>query len=122
MVRRIGTADSATPPSAPAGDKPPHYIPLSPPLWIPAFAGMTIRKIDGTPRHNRSGVRGIFVPMTNRGAGLTIWVGGATSWGSETVRFRPYDTRNRTLVPSKYQQRTSYTNEIWVNYAVHIDE
>ena len=44
------------PPSAPAGDKPPHYIPLSPPLWIPAFAGMTIRKIDGIPRHNRSGV------------------------------------------------------------------
>ena len=27
-----------------------------PPLWIPAFAGMTIRKIDGIPRHNRSGV------------------------------------------------------------------
>ena len=51
------------PSSAPAGDKPlasrslrPHHIPLSPPLWIPAFAGMTIRKIDGIPRHNRSGV------------------------------------------------------------------
>ena len=29
------------PTSAPAGDKPPHYISPSPPLWIPAFAGMT---------------------------------------------------------------------------------
>ena len=25
-----------------AGDKPQRYNPLSPPLWIPAFAGMTI--------------------------------------------------------------------------------
>ena len=24
-----------------AGDKPQRYNPLSPPLWIPAFAGMT---------------------------------------------------------------------------------
>ena len=36
------------PTPTPAGDKPlatrslrPHYIPFSPPLWIPAFAGMT---------------------------------------------------------------------------------
>ena len=29
------------PTPTPAGDKPPRYIPLSPPLWIPAFAGMT---------------------------------------------------------------------------------
>ena len=28
-----------TPPLA--GDKPQRYNPLSPPLWIPAFAGMT---------------------------------------------------------------------------------
>ena len=29
------------PPPTPAGGKPPHYIPLSPTLWIPAGAGMT---------------------------------------------------------------------------------
>ena len=33
------------PPQTPAGDKPPHYISPDPPLWIPAFAGMT----DGAP-------------------------------------------------------------------------
>ena len=44
------------PTPTPAGDKPPHYISPSPPLWIPAFAGMTMRKIDGIRRHNRSGV------------------------------------------------------------------
>ena len=50
MVQRIGIVDSDTPTSTPAGDKPlasrclrPRYIPLSPPLWIPAFAGMTKR-------------------------------------------------------------------------------
>ena len=33
-----------TSPSAPAGDKPPHYISSrSPPLWIPAFAGIRVR-------------------------------------------------------------------------------
>ena len=29
------------PTPTPAGDKPQRYNPLSPPLWIPAFAGMT---------------------------------------------------------------------------------
>ena len=33
---------SSGPPTPPlAGDKPQRYNPLSPPLWIPAFAGMT---------------------------------------------------------------------------------
>ena len=30
------------PTPTPAGDKPPHYNPLSPPLWLPAFAGSTM--------------------------------------------------------------------------------
>ena len=34
------------PPPAPAGDKPPRYISPSPPLWIPAFAGMTIVRMS----------------------------------------------------------------------------
>ncbi len=38
LARRILLRPTPTP----AGDKPPRYIPLSPPLWIPAFAGMTI--------------------------------------------------------------------------------
>ena len=51
------------PSSAPAGDKPlasrslrPHYIPHPRPFWIPAFAGMTIRQISGTPKHFRNRV------------------------------------------------------------------
>ena len=82
-------------------------------------AGMTNERLlersipDRSPGH-------AFMAKTNWGAGLTIWVGGATSWGIGTVRFRPYDTKNRTLGPSNCQQSTSYTNEIWVNYAVHM--
>ena len=57
------------PSSTPAGDKPPHYISPSPPLWIPAFAGMThggrndecgssgMRALSGSSNT-------IFVPMT----------------------------------------------------------
>ena len=48
-------------PSAPAGDKPlasrsfrPHYVPLSPPLWIPAFAGVTKSVAGVCFRTNRS--------------------------------------------------------------------
>ena len=33
LARRIPPRPTPTP----AGDKPPRYIPLSPPLWIPAF-------------------------------------------------------------------------------------
>ena len=38
LARRILPRPSPTP----AGDKPQRYIPLSPPLWIPAFAGITM--------------------------------------------------------------------------------
>ena len=64
------------PSSAPAGDNPlasrslrPHYIPLSPPLWIPAFAGMTVREIRGIPRHNQQTSNTIFVPIAHAGRG-----------------------------------------------------
>ena len=50
LARRILPGPS----SAPAGDKPPHYISQSPPLWIPAFAGMTLPEIRGIPRHYRN--------------------------------------------------------------------
>ena len=43
----LGTANlhgrfCSCPTPTPAGDKPPRYIPLSPPLWIPAKAGITM--------------------------------------------------------------------------------
>ena len=53
---------------------------------------MTRSRNGGVQRRARKRRRRIFVRMTNWGAGLTIWVGGATSWGIGTVRFRPYDT------------------------------
>ena len=64
MVRRVGPVDSATPLLRPGGGRAPRlaksstalHFPHPCPFWIPAFAGMTIRKIDGIPRHNRSGV------------------------------------------------------------------
>ena len=37
------------PPRRQWGTSPSHYMPLSPPLWIPAFAGMTIRRASVYP-------------------------------------------------------------------------
>ena len=72
MVRRVGTVGSAAPHPDPSGGQSPRLAKSSTALHfsIPApsgfrprigvqgrlFAGMTIRKIDGIPRHNRSGV------------------------------------------------------------------
>ena len=41
MGRRRVVQRGRTSAAPQAGDKPPRYHPLSPPLWIPAFAGMT---------------------------------------------------------------------------------
>ena len=46
LVRRIGTADSATPLLRPSGGQARALHSPSPPLWIPAFAGMTNRGPD----------------------------------------------------------------------------
>ncbi len=42
MVVRWAVQRARTSGPPEAGDKPQRYNPLSPPLWIPAFAGMTI--------------------------------------------------------------------------------
>ena len=53
------------PSSAPAGDKPPHYIPLSPPLWIPApyrGTGQALRRNDEVRFAGyRNGLGGLIV-------------------------------------------------------------
>ena len=43
LARRVLQRHTPTP----AGDKPPRYIPLSPPLWIPAFAGVSVLDVKG---------------------------------------------------------------------------
>ena len=67
LVRRIGAVGSATPHLRPQRGTSPSprevfdrtTFPSPHPFWIPAFAGMTIRKIDGIPRHNRNGVTNV---------------------------------------------------------------
>ena len=83
------------PSSAPAGDKPQHYIPPSPPLWIPAFAGMTNWVIRGIPRHYRSRVTSFsyqsLIPVvagTPRYAKLELWLGMANWHRPHSSGFR----------------------------------
>ena len=73
------------------------------PLWIPAFAGMTIRKISGTPKHfrnratsSRIGVRDMLscqslmpvVAGTPRYEKLELWVG-TSDWHGGFCQARP---------------------------------
>ena len=70
-VGRRNWGESAAPK---AGDKPQRYKPPSPPLWIPAFAGMTIALGGRTDECGGGGIQAhsrprniIFVPMTTCG-------------------------------------------------------
>ena len=117
------------PSSAPAGDKSlasrslrPHYIPPSPPLWIPAFAGMTIGKIDGIPRHYRSrvtssriGVRDMLSDQSLMPAGagtpryekLELWLGTA-NWHRGFCHAPPPPQRATSPSPREVFDRTTF--------------
>ena len=115
------------PSSTPAGDKPPHYIPLSPPLWIPApyrgsgcaFAGKTKwgRRVDvgggiavGVLSRDVSAWIPAFAGMTKSESGTCFRTndelrGGVTSWGTEAFRHTrgrvtsfPYQCRSIDIV------------------------
>ena len=69
------------PTPTPAGDKPPHYISQSPPLWIPAFAGMD-EFADGSPFSSQSLMpASAGTPLSPSG----IWLTRAESLGDSRI-------------------------------------